>query len=334
MKHDELFKQVLRKFFAEFMELFLPGISCRINARSAQFVDKELLPAIGIKRTRVADFVAIVPVEHETEKVIVHIEIELRKRKGFSERMFRYYCRLWEDWKCGIIPVVLYLRSGSGLSMEQHVHTALGDDVMSFQYRAIGLAGMRAVEYAYQGQKNVLGWTLASLMRKPRDVMQALKLRAECLRAIIESDYSEEDKLLLWNVVETYWELSPEDRVKFEKLIATEPYREVSRMQMTWVDKLVQQGRREGREEGLQEGILEGRRAALLHLLRCKFRKLPAHVKTKVQQIDSTEVLDELLAKVLTAESLADVGINGLAVKQAMSRRKVNKRKSTSRKAQ
>ena len=42
MDHDRLFKELLRTFFAEFLELFLPQVAQYIEPGSLEFLDKEI----------------------------------------------------------------------------------------------------------------------------------------------------------------------------------------------------------------------------------------------------------------------------------------------------
>ena len=40
MDHDRLFKQLLREFFTDFLELFLPEVAGYIEPGSVEFLDK------------------------------------------------------------------------------------------------------------------------------------------------------------------------------------------------------------------------------------------------------------------------------------------------------
>lgn len=80
-----------------------------------------------------------------------------------------------------------------------------------------------------------------------------------------------------------------------------------------WRDQARNQGRREGLKEGLKEGRLQGEvlglRRALLKLMAERFGRLPKEVRSQVQQISSTQDLEKLTRKVLSAESLEDLSI-------------------------
>lgn len=42
MSHDQLVKEILRVFFADFLSLVLPGVARRLRLGRQEFLDKEL----------------------------------------------------------------------------------------------------------------------------------------------------------------------------------------------------------------------------------------------------------------------------------------------------
>jgi predicted transposase YdaD len=129
------------------------------------------------------------------------------------------------------------------------------------------------------------------------------------MERVEQSGLDEARKFLLLTLIETYFELAEDERPKFERLLSQERYREVKKMQLTWVDKMKEEGRKEGRQEGRQEGQREGKREALLRLLTSKFGPLPEKTASRVRAIESLEQVDRYLDRVLVASSLADMGL-------------------------
>ena len=84
-------------------------------------------------------------------------------------------------------------------------------------------------------------------------------------------------------------------------------------MEMTWADKLRQEGFevgvREGIKEGEEKGKKEGKRDLVLHLLERRFGPLPPATVKRVRALTSTEELSRLAARVLDAPSLEDLGL-------------------------
>ncbi|HSL85110.1 MAG TPA: DUF4351 domain-containing protein, partial [Thermoanaerobaculia bacterium] len=96
---------------------------------------------------------------------------------------------------------------------------------------------------------------------------------------------------------------------EYERLLAAEPNREVTIMEMTWADTLEAKGVEKGIQKGLEKGRLEGMRALLLGMLERRFGPLPDNTRTRLGAIDSPEELLTLGNRVLDARTLDDLGL-------------------------
>ena len=75
------------------------------------------------------------------------------------------------------------------------------------------------------------------------------------------------------------------------------------------MEKGREEGLEKGREQGREAGLLEGKRETLLRLLAAKFGTLSDLTAKRVQAIGSVDELDNRLEQVLTATSLAELGL-------------------------
>jgi flagellar biosynthesis/type III secretory pathway protein FliH len=104
---------------------------------------------------------------------------------------------------------------------------------------------------------------------------------------------------------------------EYEALLAEKGHEKVATMEMTWADRLRQEGRQEARESALQEGLEkgmekgreEGKRDLLLDLLQHRFGPLPKSTVKRVHTLTTSEELSRLAARVLDASSLEDLGL-------------------------
>ena len=124
-----------------------------------------------------------------------------------------------------------------------------------------------------------------------------MELRASMVRRIVESELDDEKKLLLVVVVETYFPLDAEQRDTYRRLLARKEFQKVQELELTWADKLMQQG------------LLKGKRDTLVQLLTTKFGSLPKEIASRVESLESVEELDGHLGRVLTARTLEEMGI-------------------------
>jgi len=74
---------------------------------------------------------------------------------------------------------------------------------------------------------------------------------------------------------------------------------------------LIEQGRQEGIQLGRQEGVQQGKQSILLQLLNAKFGPLPEPVVQEIRAITSEQELNRLNLRVLTANNLDEMGLDG-----------------------
>jgi hypothetical protein len=127
-------------------------------------------------------------------------------------------------------------------------------------------------------------------------------LESRCRRAEATGQAS---LFLFVNLIGTYLPVRDEARERYRRLVSGEEYRKVQEVELTWADRL----REEGREEGRQAGLVQGKRETLKRLLAAKFGPLPADVDAGVDSVTTTEELDRYLDHVLTARSLEELGL-------------------------
>ena len=97
--------------------------------------------------------------------------------------------------------------------------------------------------------------------------------------------------------METYVQLDAAAQEEYDALLAEEGHEEVATMEMTWADRL------------RQEGFEAGKRDLLLEQLERRFRPLPQTTVQRVSSLTSSDELSRLAARVLDAPSLDDLGL-------------------------
>ena len=236
MTHDPLFKDVLRAFFPDFLRLFFPAVAGRLDFRGLTFLDKEAFTDQPRGRRREADLVARVRTRSgRPGLVLIHIEVEGRRRPAFFYRMFEYYVLLRLRYRCPVYPIVVYLTRGAGGLGEETYREALFDrEVLTFRYGRVGLGDLSAVQYL--GREHPLAAALAARMDRRGQPAWAAKLAA--LRRIARGRLDEARQWLLANFVETYMPLSPPEQAQFRAGMRRTENTEVRGMQMTYEDKM------------------------------------------------------------------------------------------------
>lgn len=313
--HDQFFKHLLQEFFGDLLRIVAPELAAKLRVEDPTFLESELFTSFPEGQRRYLDLVArLHSHEGEPEIVLVHVEVERQARRTMGLRLLDYALQLWLKHHHLVVPIVLYLRGGKADITREEVRLgAFGQSFLTFSYLAFGLSRSQAAEYL--GRPEPLAWGLAGLMRRGK--LSAARHRLACLEPMTTAELTDRQRFLLMNLVETYIQWDKAAQEEYEALLAEEGHEEVATMEMTWADRLRQEGRQEARESALQEGLQkglqkgreEGKRDLLLDLLQHRFGPLPKATVKRVRGLTSSEELSRLAARVLDAPSLEELGL-------------------------
>lgn len=307
--HDDLFKELLRHFFADLLELVVPEIAEVLEPDRAEFLDPEVFAAPPESTRRQADVAARVPTRGGApEMILVHVEVESEARRDMELRMLEYAVMLRGRYRTVVLPIVVYLTGGprEGLTTRAAAETFGGMTVLRVSYVALSLSRSRAEDYLARPQS--LAWALAALMSTD---LQPAEHRAACLKAIAGAELTDHQEFLLYNCVRSYLELDEEQQRRYDEMIAREDMSDVAKMEMTWAERTVLKGREEGRMEGRVEGRVEGERRILQRVLEARFGPLSDRIRRRVEALDSTDEIERLVDRALEAGSLDELMLNG-----------------------
>lgn len=296
--HDQMFKNLFHHCFELFINLFFPQQAAQLSFANSTFLEQEQFTEFPSGERRFMDTVVEVNIlSDESNRILIHAEFQAKRSSTFPLRMFRYFCQLRLRHNCPILPIVVYMPSGSGgIVLEQYNEELFGQEYEHFYYHAVGLPELDAKRYLATG--NPVAYALAPLMN--RGNLSKAQLKAICLSGIAQSNVTELQRALLVYFVDIYLPLSQEEEGEFQKLITEQ---EVVAMEF------ITSWERKGLAKGRVEGALEALHGALLMQLREKFGQIPQTIEKNVQAIESTEKLSRLLAQVIHANSLAEIEV-------------------------
>src|SRR2546428_7384616 len=97
MAPARLFKELLRTFFVEFIELFLPDVAAYLDRGSVEFLDKEVFTDVTAGERHEADLLAKARVKDEQALFLLHDENQsaaAAARQPLGQRLFPYFAPL------------------------------------------------------------------------------------------------------------------------------------------------------------------------------------------------------------------------------------------------
>jgi len=317
MTYDQFFKRLFRTCWAELLELFYPELLEEYEPEPIEWVERQLPVDPARNRYREVDLLArLRPRDPAGKERLVEVEVQARRQAHSPLHMGLHYYLIRYLEKRPVTALVIYLEPrGTGWDREV-LDESQGDMEVRFGYRRVSLGKLLATDYL--ARNNCLGWGLTAFM-EPGSWSRA-RVKAEALKHLKEGHVAEAKRQILIDCVQTYLTLDEAGQAEYEALLALEEYRMVRNIEdikETWLERIereaTERGWKRGWERGRKEGEARGKRETLLRQLRRKFVHVPVEVDSRVQGLSVAE-LDRLLERVLDANCLADLGLDGTGV--------------------
>lgn len=271
MGHDELFKQLLRTFFVEFLELFLPEVARYFERGSETFVEQEVLTDLTAGERHEVDLLVKGRFRGSDAFFLIHVENQASRQQAFARRMFRYFARLHDKYDLPVYPVALFSYDRPLRPEPDEYQVAFPDKVvLSFSFRAIQLNRLNWRDFLRQ--PNPVAAALMTKMRIASEDRPRVKL--ECLRLLTTLRLDPARRQLIRGFLDRYLALNREEfatlREEFDGL--EPPVREA-------VMKVVNEWEELGRQEGQAQlvlRLLRRRLGPIASELESRVRGLPA----------------------------------------------------------
>ena len=292
--HDGLFKKLLRAFFVEFVEVFLPDVSQYLDKSSLEFLDKEVFPELDDEFSREADLVVKARVQGKQSFFLIHIENQAARRPRFNRRMFFYTAWLDKTFDLPVYPVALLTYDKPRSPEPDHYEIEFPDfEVLKFQFRTIQLNRLNWRDYLRQ--HNPVATALMSKMSiAPED---RVKVKVEMLRLFSTMKLNREKMTLVAKLMNSYLQLTSEEQQKVRtSVIKFEPKRR----------KVVMQYMNIWEQEGFNKGLVQGVADTVLHLLNLRIGAIGLRTQSQIKKLPAPKLRD-LSAALLNFSTRTDL---------------------------
>src|SRR4051794_30652109 len=297
MDHDRLFKELLRTFFVEFIELFLPEVAAYLDPASVEFLDKEVFTDVTAGERHEVDLLVKARFKGKPAFFLIHVEHQASAAPGrhpFGKRLFRYFARLDEAHDLPVYPIVVF-SFDAPLREEPNVYRVEFPDmtVLVFTFRVIQLNRLNWRDFV--NRPNPVAAALMAKMRiAPEDRPRG---KLECLRLLATLKLDRARMQLISGFVDSYLRLNVQEQQTFEQAVATiGPPEQEAVMELTTSWK----------EEGILIGRRQGVQDMVLRLLRRRFGDPTPERVDRVRQLSAAKV-EELGDALLDFKTPADV---------------------------
>ncbi len=269
-QYDQIWKQVIENLFEAFMYFYMPDLAEDVDfSKGYTFLDKEF-SAIEIKSEdseRFLDKLIKVYLKSGHEQwILVHAEVQFAKEIDFSERMFKYFYRVYDKYNKKIVSIAIF--TGTSQSYQKSFDYNFYRIKLIYEYRSVKLVDYEE-EYLLSQKENP--FALVSLavkysIKSKTDEELRYNFKRKLVRLMNERGYKEKDIKNLFDFVEIMLELKDK---RLNKLIFEEikTYRnEGFTMIMTQLERVL-------REEAMEKGMEKGREEEKLVMVKKLLKK-------------------------------------------------------------
>ncbi|BDU50523.1 hypothetical protein [Haliovirga abyssi] len=264
---DILWKEIIEDLFEEFVSFFMTDLYPNIDfERGYEFLDKEVS---GIfqktrKEQRYADRIVKVYMKTGEENwILIHIEIQGYYEKEFSERMFKYFYRIYDKYNKKIVALSIFTDSRKGYEPNIFEYEFYRTK-LRYEYISYKILKQREEELIKSNNPFAMV-VLAGLytIKSEGKELDRLKFKYQLTKLLLKKGYKREKIEKIFKFLDSLLylpkelELEYEDEVK--RLTGGEEQMGIT-MEMTNIYQVgIEQGIEQGIERGIEQGIEQGK---------------------------------------------------------------------------
>jgi predicted transposase/invertase (TIGR01784 family) len=299
--HDRLFKELIGRFFVDFLDLFLPEVRAFVQADSIQFLDKEIFTDVTSGERMEPDLIARVRFRGLPAYFIIHIENQSQAQKGFGRRLFRYFSRIHDHHNLPVYPIVIFSFDSPRRPQPDFYRVEFPNKVvLDFRFDVVQLNRLSWRDFVKK--KNPVAAALMAKMNIAQGERARVKL--ECLRLLLTLKLNKARMKLISGFIDNYLDLNREESKEFEAEV-----RELAVKEKEHVMEIMTSWKKEGLRQGLAQGRVEAVRGAVVDILEARFNRVPAAVKRALKAVEDQKQLKLLLRQAATVVSIKEFAI-------------------------
>lgn len=284
--HDQLFKQLLRTFFAEFLEAFLPKVYEYVDFSTVTLLSEQLYTDLIEGKSQTVDLMFETKVKNEDTIIIIHVEPQSYPQSNFHERMFQYFTLIYNREKRPILPIAVFSYDEKRNEKNQFNISFPFFQVLTFEFLMLELKKMNWRSYVHSNNPAAA----ALLSKMGYSEKEKVQVKKEFLRMMVKMELNPAKAELINGFFETYLSLNEKEEEKLmEEIKQLDPQEaeQILELPNSWRDKGRQEGIQKGIQEGRKEGKQEEKRLIAIEMLK---EGLPVELVTKVTKLDRIEV--------------------------------------------
>lgn len=242
----------------------------------------------------------------------VHVEVQAQPEREFAQRIWAYYCRIWDRFSQQVVTLAVLADDQPGWCPSVY-HVELVGCVQHFEFPVFKVLECADAAGCFERTANPFALVVAAhqvALATRQDASARCAGRFRLVRYLYWHGLDWQRVLHLFRVIGWLTRLPREWELRFREEV---PRLEQSDEGMT-IDSLLtpielmadERGHKRGLQEGVQEGRQEQARRAVLEVLETRFGAVPGEVVEKVQAVSDSDRLRQMHRRAVTSPSVAD----------------------------
>lgn len=304
-QQDSAWKDILDKYFPQFIQFFFPEIHRDIDfnkkifkGKPYDFLDKEFQSIVkeGEIGRRYADKLIKVLLRDGSEKwLLIHIEIQGEEEKNFEERLYTYNYRIFDRYEKEVISLAILTDSSETFRPHIYERKRWGFR-LSFEFPSVKLIDFRDREHELEESRNPFAMVVRAhlkLIESGKDDGKKYRWKRDLIKELHNKGFEKVDIQDLSTFID-WCILLPED---LEKKLKAEINEFEEGLDMPYVTSFERLGREEGREEAKSE--------VLKMLIAKKFGSIKEDDEKKLVKLNIAK-LDTLIENIFDYQTYDD----------------------------
>jgi hypothetical protein len=298
--YDSPWKEVLERYFEDFMAFFFPAAHADIDwSKEHEFLDKELQKVVReaeLGRRLVDKLVKVWRKDGGEVWVLSHIEVQGEEETDFAERVYMYNYRLFDRYHHWVASLIVLADERVGWRPTRFGYELWGCEI-GFRFPAVKLLDYRDRWAELEANPNPFALvTMAHLKAQETRGKGEERKRWKwyLTRRLYERGYARADVLNLFRFIDWVMRLPEELEEGFRQEV--EQYEEERRMRyVTSIERI-----------GMKKGILQTAREDVIDVLETRFEEVPPSMAEVIQGMEDPSLLKSLLRQAATLGSLEE----------------------------
>jgi len=254
VKHDQIFKELINNFFAEFLDVFFPEVHAGLDFKSVKPLSEELYTDLIKGENRRVDIVIEAKLKDTDTLIIIHVEPQSTHQDDFHKRMYLYFSLLYNKYRKPILPIAIFSYDDKHTEVDEFRIEFPFFHVLTFNFLMLELKKKNWRDYI-KSDNPVAAALLGKMGYRKEEKVQ---VKIEFLKMLTRMQLDPARTRFINDFFEQYVKLDAKEEVEFMREVnELKNAGEFTQLPNSWEDRGIRKGIVQGIEAGKQEVALE-----------------------------------------------------------------------------